>query len=502
VAESRVEHLEARVGELLVRQDQGRDLRDLARYATDPVAFCVEVLHGQPWSVQREIMTAVRDHALVAVAGCNAAGKDWVLAALALWWAYAKGGLVLLTAARQMQAVEILMRKEVARAFTAGQLPGVLGVEALRHLDGRAAILTAVSNEASRLGGHHDEHVFVGITEMSGVEAWALEALLGCAMGAEDRVVAVGNPFASADTFRRMFRPDSPWKTFNVSALSHPNITATEPPIPGGPTAAGIERLARELGTGSGAYAARVLGQFPAANPEALIPLDWVLAAQDRWKAARPASAGETIFAVDVARYGAAETCVCIRRGDRVESFEVWGDTDLMDSVRRIVQLGQRWGVVPPWQPGQPRTGYVKARGMIIVDTVGLGAGLADRLRELKFRTIEFNGGAKADRTLSDTVEFQNARAAAYFSIRDALQAGRLQLPPDELLVDELTSIRHRDTPVGRVALEDKADLVARLNRSCDRADALSMSCAAAEAAAEARVFREVAEWSRVHAAW
>jgi len=65
-----------------------------------------------------------------------------------------------------------------------------------------------------------------------------------------------------------------------------------------------------------------------------------------------------------------------------------------------------------------------------------------------------------------------------------------------------LTSIRHRDTPVGRVALEDKVDLVARLNRSCDRADALSMSCAAAEAAAEARAFRELAVCSREHAAW
>src|SRR6266571_2709766 len=171
MAEYRVERLEASVGELLARQDTGRDLRDLARYADDPVAFAVEVLHGQPWSTQRDIMTAVRDHPLTAVAGAN-------------------------------------------------------GVGALRHLDGRAAILTAVSNAMSRLGGFHHERLFIGITEMSGVEAWALEALLGCAVGAEDRVVAVGNPFASADTFRRMFRPDSPWRTFHVSALAHPNISA------------------------------------------------------------------------------------------------------------------------------------------------------------------------------------------------------------------------------------------------------------------------------------
>ena len=501
MAEHRVEQLEGRVGELLAHEEHGRDLRDLASYADDPLAFCVEVLHGQPWSAQREILTAVCDCPLVAVAGANGVGKDWLLSALGLWWVYSRGGLVLFTAAREKQATEILMRREVARAFVAGQLPGILGVESLRHLDGRAAILTAVSNDMSRLGGYHHERLFIGITEMSGVEAWALEALLRCAVGAEDRVVAVGNPFASADVFRRMFQPGSAWRTFNVSALAHPNI-AGGVPIPGGPSKDGITRLGRQLGTGSGAYAARVLGQFPGVNPEALIPLDWVLQAQERWRVARTSPAGETTFAVDVARFGAAETCVCIRRGDRVEAFVTWGDTDLMDSVTHIVQLGQQWGVVAPWQPGQPRTGYVQARGSIIVDTVGLGAGVADALRKLKFRVIEFNGGAKASRTLSDTVEFQNARTASYFSIRDALQAGRLQLPADDLLADELTGIRHRDTPVGRVALEDKADLVARLNRSCDRADALAMSCAAADAAAEARAFSELAVWSHEHAAW
>src|SRR5712692_8886879 len=65
VAEYRIEQHEGRVGELLVRQDRGRVLRDLIRYADDPVAFCVEVLGGQPWSTQRDVMTCVRDHALV-----------------------------------------------------------------------------------------------------------------------------------------------------------------------------------------------------------------------------------------------------------------------------------------------------------------------------------------------------------------------------------------------------------------------------------------------------
>ena len=70
------------------------------------------------------------------------------------------------------------------------------------------------------------------------------------------------------------------------------------------------------------------------------------------------------------------------------------------------------------------------------------------------------------------------------------------------MLTDELTAIRYHDTPVGRVALEPKEELTARLNRSCDRADALSMSLAAEAAAEDARAFQALTAFSREHAVW
>ncbi len=48
------------------------------------------------------------------VRSANGCGKDWLAARLALWWVYARQGLVLLTGPTERQVVEIVMG-EVAR---------------------------------------------------------------------------------------------------------------------------------------------------------------------------------------------------------------------------------------------------------------------------------------------------------------------------------------------------------------------------------------------------
>ena len=59
------------------------------------------------------------------------------------------------------------------------------------------------------------------------------------------------------------------------------------------------------------------------------------------------------------------------------------------------------------------------------------------------------------------------------------VQRGLLALPPDEKLFDELLQIKARANSVGKVLLESKDDLRARLGRSPDRADALAMAFSA-----------------------
>ena len=139
-----IQRLDSDLGELLARHERGRDLSEFGRYADDPVGFIRDVLHGEPWSRQVEIAEAVRDAPLVVVRSANAVGKDWTAGHLALWWTYARGGLVLVTGPTERQVVEVVMG-EVAAAFRqAKDLLGDLYRTALRVGD-RAAILAFTS---------------------------------------------------------------------------------------------------------------------------------------------------------------------------------------------------------------------------------------------------------------------------------------------------------------------------------------------------------------------
>ena len=83
--------LEHDLGKLVERHDTARDLSEFTRYANDPLGFIREVLKGEPWSRQEEIAESVKNDPLVVVRSCNAAGKDWIAAQLALWWVCARG---------------------------------------------------------------------------------------------------------------------------------------------------------------------------------------------------------------------------------------------------------------------------------------------------------------------------------------------------------------------------------------------------------------------------
>src|SRR5207244_280936 len=104
-----LEKLKLAVGDLIERGNASSAHGDLRRYADDPLGFCRDVLKVDPWSKQEEIAEAVRDRPQVHVRGANNLGKDAISAWLALWWAYAKEGLVLLTSASERQVREILM---------------------------------------------------------------------------------------------------------------------------------------------------------------------------------------------------------------------------------------------------------------------------------------------------------------------------------------------------------------------------------------------------------
>ena len=166
------------------------------------------------------------------------------------------------------------------------------------------------------------------------------------------------------------------------------------------------EQRKRLWGENSALYQNHVLGEFCADDEDAIISLSWVEAAVERWRAwdaaGRPDQDGPRIAGVDVARSGKDKSVVAVRHGDIVVSITAFPRGDLMETTGRVKAILDR----------DP-----ECRAM--VDVIGLGAGVYDRLREQGMKTDPFNAARKT--TLKDKTGqfgFVNLRSYGWFHSR------------------------------------------------------------------------------------
>jgi hypothetical protein len=105
-----------------------------------------------------------------------------------------------------------------------------------------------------------------------------------------------------------------------------------------------------------------------------------------------------------------------------------------------------------------------------VIDSNGLGAGVADRLRELDHVIHPVWGQGKADRD-----GFLNVRAQMYFNLREQFQNNAISIPDDPDLINELGAIKVEQR--GNLSkIQDKREIRKTLGFSPDLADALAMT--------------------------
>ena len=168
--------------------------------------------------------------------------------------------------------------------------------------------------------------------------------------------------------------------------------------------------------------------------------------------------AGPIEVGVDVARFGSDKTAICVRRGDRVISLETFARQDTMATAGQVVRVSRRY-----------------SPAAIRIDEIGIGAGVIDRLKELKIPRVE---GVNVARRASNPEHFSNLRAELFDGLRERFQDERISIPGDAELISQLASIRYSFTSSGQMRIEDKDDLRARGERSPDLADALMLAFA------------------------
>ena len=204
----------------------------------------------------------------------------------------------------------------------------------------------------------------------------------------------------------------------------------------------------------------RVLGEFASSEADGMIPLAWIEAANERWQDLQ--KSGEwpafTCVGVDVGGGGDA-TVLALRHGDAIRELRRYGIADTMELTGQVVPVLRAHG------------------GYAVVDVVGIGAGVVYRLREEKWTVEAFGAGEATDwKDQSGEIMFANKRAAAWWNLREMLDPANkhaIALPPDDLLIGDLTAPHYRQTSGGRVLVESKEDIRKRIGRSTDSGDAV-----------------------------
>lgn len=196
-----------------------------------------------------------------------------------------------------------------------------------------------------------------------------------------------------------------------------------------------------------------------------VIPTAWVRAAQARWKPTdKRATSAITHVGLDPSRGGGDRTVAAMRTGTYFHPLEAWEGYQVVDGPSCVGLLLE---VLGPYFEGQIR-----------VDVIGIGASVYDILVDKDFSVVDINFSSRSIATdKSGKLQMRNLRAEAYWTLREALDPNtgdNIALPPDEELVEDLTTPRYKRSVSG-IQVEDKEQIRKRLGRSPDKGDAVVM---------------------------
>lgn len=434
-----------------------------AKYKNDLVGFVRDILGaaGKPYDKQVEIMKALAKHDRVSVAACNSSGKDWAAARAIVWWLHTRpNAKVVVTGPTLRQVRDILWHElRLAVAAAGDALPGRI-TESKYVIDDNHFAIAFSSNSHHNIQGFHSPNLLVVVTEAQGVKQAYMEALKRLNPA---KVVLIGNPLShEGELYDSHHAKSALYHQITISAFDSPNFRRKRFRVPGLVTPEDVEHHRRDWGDDSPLYVASVLGQFPDALDDSLTTRNHVDRAIERHEATSDSAAGEGSerllyrMGVDVARFGADESVICIRRGYRVER---------LIPLRRGLDNMQVADEVKAWADALE----VPA---VFVDGTGLGAGVVDRLSQLGVPVMGVDVGGKARRP----AQFADLRAEIFWEVARLLREDAAAIPNDPVLVGQLLALRYDVSSTGRIRLESKSRLRRRGVPSPDRADALALA--------------------------
>lgn len=237
------------------------------------------------------------------------------------------------------------------------------------------------------------------------------------------------------------------WKRNNIDART---VEGTDPAV--------YAKIIAQYGEDSDEARVEVYGGFPRQGDKQFISREVVEASCKRERRADASDTGAAlVMGVDVARFGDDQSVILFRQGRdaRTLPYFRYKALDTVQLSGRVAELALRY---------HPDA--------IFVDGGGVGGGVVDQLKAMRFSVIEVQAGAKAE----DPNKYVNKRAEMWGLMREWLLVGLV--PDDELLRDDLLGPEYEFDIAGRLKLEAKENMKKRGLASPDIGDALALTFA------------------------
>lgn len=437
-----------------------------------------QILTGEDyWSIQKQVATALSvPRAKVAVPSCNASGKTWLAArlALAFYNAFTPGtpcaqcggpcrGSKVITTSSKWEHLRDNLWGEIRSAYPKLQdrgfvVPGKLAEADLRLVESESNhyIIGQSAASAEGLQGAHAAHKLIIGDEATSVDDEVQLAINRLLASSDSRILLIYNP-TTPDTYASKMARSPAFERIKITAFDTPGFTGEH--VPEGSnliTPAFLDDLRLQgMGEGTFEWTTSILAEDWDLGDDLLIPSSWY---QNRSGRTPELGRGTRQLGIDLATYGSDESVIVMRDGDQiveVRSFNAGRvDAFVQGPVTRAVQDF--------------------APHVVVFDGDGPGAGAIGYFEDLKRHmqeggiVIPFRGGK------GHHSRFINQRSAWYWSLRRRFESGAITVAvSDDKLHEQLTDIHYTLTPQGDIRVETKSEMRKRGMKSPDRADAV-----------------------------
>lgn len=424
-----------------------------------PQWYIEQVLGQKTWPKEVEIVHSMLHKRRTAVRGCVSSGKTFAaaLGIFAFMHAYAPAAEVYTTAPTYRQVNKFLW-KEVRKIHKASKVP-LQGVP-LDTPNWKLApdwFATGFApKDAESVRGAHARNILVIIDEAQGVAQSSIENLENALAGGNCHLVMLFNPNArqGEEAYEAFHSKAHIYHPITIDADSTPNIKQGRTVINGMIEKQYRDELVSTYGWDSNVVRVNIRALYPKQDQDAVIPIDWIEKAMCRER--EPQETDRNGLGVDVARFGMDDSCIASAIGRVVQPLETVHGKDTVEVSGLTNKAAKKIGA-----------------SSVCIDEIGVGSGVVDICRDEK---VKGSRGINVANKARNSKKFADLRSELWWNLRESLDPNGedpLCLPRDLKLQGDLSSVHYSTDKKGRIKVESKDEIRARLGRSPDRGDAV-----------------------------